>query len=467
MTRSLWSRVLVGAAVGITVVLAAAGLTIYLLVRMWLLNEFRSSLAGKAHALAALVEQEGGEVELEMDERDVIEFTRTDRPEYLQVWLVGGGELYRSRSLGQQELERVGGELGEPAFRPVTLPDGRRGWLAGVTFVPRHKHTVGPLAEVTLVVARDARDVDRALARLALLLMAVCAGAIFLSVGLLDWFVTRGIRPVSRLAGEIGDMGATRLSAQIELPDAPTELLPVVDRLNDLLGRLDATFEREKAFTANVAHELRTPLTGLLTTLDLALSRPRTAPAYRQALAKCHLICCQTRTLVDNLLSLARADAGHVEVASERVRLGDLLEECWMSLEQQATARALGVDWRLGEGCELDTDPELLRLVLFNVLGNAVAHADQGGSVHIESSCDGSRLELRITNSGSTLGAEQARHVFERFWQGDAARAATGVHCGLGLALAEKLVSLLGGSIAAESVAGGEFTVRLAFEKGG
>lgn len=463
MTRSLWSRVLLGTTVSTVLVLAAAGFTIHAVARLWLLNELETSMAGKARALASVVEQEGGEVEFDFDEEIQVEFSRRDRPEYLQVWQVGGGSLYRSRSLGERDLERVRGRLDAPEFRSATLPSGRSGCLTAITFVPRFKHTTGPPKKVTLTIARETRDMERALTQLALLLTAVCTAATFLLIGLHDWSVTRAIRPVRRLAAEIGDLEETTLSTRIEPGDTPGELLPVVDRLNGLLGRLDDAFEREKSFTANVAHELRTPLAGLLTTLELALSKQRDPAAYRDALSRCQIISSQMRTMIDNLLSLARADTGRMQVAMEAVPAGGLLQDCWAVFAPEADARGLQVEWRLDDACEIVADRELLRLIFRNLLGNAVAYADDGGIVRIEWLDGSERPGLRITNTGSKLSAEQARHVFERFWQGDSSRAATGVHCGLGLALSERLMTLLGGSITVESVPGGEFTVTLQF----
>ena len=467
MTRSLWFRVLLGSALSVVVVQAAAGLTIYLLMRSRLYAEFDASLAGKARALAALIEQEGGEVEAELDEGSLLEFTASGQPEYLQAWLPDGEVLYRSSSLGSEDLERIGGRLDSPLFRFLTLPDGRPGRLAGVTFIPRQKHTAfGAPQRVTLVIARTTAGVERALRRLRLLLVVGCASAVFLSVGFLDWVVSRGVRPVRRLATQIAGIRDAGLPARVTLPDASTELVPVVERLNALLSQLDAAFEREKAFTANVAHELRTPLTGLLTTLDLALSRPRGAEEYAEALRRCHLICHQMRIMVDNLLSLARADAGQVTVTRQPVEVQQVLEECWLLLAEEAAARGLRVEWQLGEPRVLETDPEVLRLILLNVLGNAVSHADAGGHIRITASAHDGRTEIAVANSGSKLTQEQAQHAFERFWQGDAARSATGVHCGLGLALCETLMALLDGQISAASTAGGEFTVTLSFDEG-
>jgi len=463
---SLRVRLLVGAALAMGVVLPAAGILLYLLVRASLLAGFDGALESKVRAFAALVDQED-EVEVEFDERNLPELRRSHRPEYLEVWKGDGAVLYRSPSLGHRDLERVGGPPGSPAFRSVRLPDGRRGRIAGLTFVPREENPGRRVAqEATLVLGRETREVDETLARLRALLIAVCAGAILASVGLLAWVVRRGLRPVSDLATQIARVGEADLSARIAAGSAPSELLPVVLRLNDLLARLEGAFNRERAFSADVAHELRTPLAGLRTTLEVALSRERDSLAFREALSDCLDICVPMQAMVDNLLALARADAGQVDLVAEPVDLDEILKECWVPFAARAAERRLRVEWAVDPAALLQTDRGTLRLILQNLLGNAVAYADPGGLVRIETRERDGRMEMIILNSGNKLTPEQAGHVFERFWRGDAARTEAGLHCGLGLALCQKLTGVLGGSISVQSAVGGVFSVTLTFQSG-
>jgi len=443
-------------------ILAGASLAVYLLMRASLFAEFDTALGSKARALAALVEQDGDEIELEFEETSLPEFERADRPEYLQLWLTKGDVLYRSPSLKGHDLSREAGSLQKPLWRSVILPDGRPGRSACVTFVPRREGGGTPV-RVTLAIARDTLDIDQTLARLGLLLIAVCAGAALVSALVLAWIVKMGLRPIERVAGQIESVGEEHLSARVAVEDAPNELLPVVERLNDLLARLEAAFARERAFSADVAHELRTPLAGLRTTLEVALAGKRDTASFGAALRECLAIACQMHAMVENLLAMARCEAGQMEVVRESVRLDEVLKQCWVSLEELANERELRVEWRVEQPCALETDREKLRLILQNILANAVAYANRQGYVRIAAQSKDGRVALSVRNSGSEVSEEQARHVFERFWRGDAARSDTGVHCGLGLVLCERLATLLGGSISVASVAGGEFTVTLSF----
>ena len=293
------------------------------------------------------------------------------------------------------------------------------------------------------------------------MLVLVGLVAVALSAGVLWLTVRRGLRPVDGLASQIARLGEADLAARLEAPDAPRELLPVVDRLNELLGRLEAAFQRERAFSADVAHELRTPLAGIRSTLDVALTRPRGALEYEDVLRGCLRIAVQLQRMVEHLLTLARLDAGQVEIRPEAVCVNTLVRDAWEPVAESAEARRLDVRWALAERVTVTTDRSLLDLVVRNVFENAVVHADEGGSVVVETAARENGVEIRVTNSGSRLSGQQAGQVFERFWRGDAARTETGVHCGLGLPLVKEVVTVLGGSVAVQSTEGGEFRITI------
>jgi two-component system, OmpR family, heavy metal sensor histidine kinase CusS len=247
------------------------------------------------------------------------------------------------------------------------------------------------------------------------------------------------------------------------LTNAPAELMPVIHRLNDLLRRLEDAFSREKAFTADVAHELRTPLAGLRATLEVSLSQSREPEKHREAIRDSLQVAHQMQDMVDNLLWLARTEAGQLRVDRGPVDLGDLLNECWKTLADRAQTRGLCVDWDVHSPCALSTDRDKLRQAVHNLLDNAVTHADSGGRVRIEAGREPDRIRCRITNTGSRISPEDAERVFDRFWRGDQARTDTGVHCGLGLSLSRRIVTLLGGRISVTSAVGGEFSVTMVF----
>jgi two-component system sensor histidine kinase QseC len=470
--RSLRTKLVASTAVGAAVVLVAAGLALYFLVRDGLVAQFDEAMLDKARLLASAVEVEGDEVDLEYDELDMGEFAVGERPSYLQVRLPDGSVRYRSPSLGEGDLDAAAGPADAPVLRPVVLPNGRRGRSVGLVFSPRvegrRDASAPPGADgprLTLVLAREVAPVESVLAQLKVLLLAVGAAAVAVTAGVLWVAVGRGLRPVERLAEDIAAVDETDLGRRISAANAPSELAPVVDCLNRLLARLEAAFERERGFSADVAHELRTPLAGLRATMDVALVRPRDPAEYEEALRACLRITVRMQAMVEHLLALARLDAGQMEVRPEPVSPAGVVREAWQPLAERADARRLRLAWRLAEDGAIVTDPALLGLVVRNVLENAVVHADEGGAVTVETAAEGDAVRFRVTNTGSRLGRDEAAHVFERFWRGDAARSDAGVHCGLGLPLVRMAAEVLGGTVEVRSQAGGEFRITVSFPR--
>ncbi|MBN1509658.1 MAG: sensor histidine kinase N-terminal domain-containing protein [Sedimentisphaerales bacterium] len=468
--RTLRTRLLIGTGAGATIVLLAAGILLYTLVRGALWREFDESLAAKARSLAAMAEQENGKLELEFDDANLPEFRPSDHAEFYQVRLPGARTVARSASLEGRDLVEMEGPADQPVFTSSILPDGRRVRTATIRFTPRQEDSGGrskkPLV-VTLVLGRQTKVIEATLGRIRFVMAAVGVAAIVISLGVLAWSVRRGLRPVNRLANQIAAVGESDLGVRIEPAGVPAELLPVIDRLNGLLGRLERAFQRERRFTADVAHELRTPLAGVRSVLEVTLSKQREPEAYQKAMQDCLGINEQMQRMVENLLHLARADANQLEVGSESVDLAALARECWEPLAGDAQRRQLQVVWRLKEPCIVESDRGKLRLVLQNILGNAVAYADDGGRIWIENIFDDGRVEFTIANTGSAVPEQDVTRVFDRFWRGDASRRCSGQHCGLGLSLCKVLVELLGGSIEAFSSPGETFKVAVRLQAAG
>jgi two-component system sensor histidine kinase QseC len=245
----------------------------------------------------------------------------------------------------------------------------------------------------------------------------------------------------------------------------PSELRPVARRLDDLLRRLEAAFAREKSFTADVAHELRTPLSGLRTTLEVMLSKPREAGQYREALDECLVIGRRLQALVDNLLSLAQLEGQRAALATEPVQIDYLMRETWKLFAERAAARHVKIEWRIPAPVFVDSDAVRLRIVVANLFDNAVSYVDEGGTITIAASSSAGRAELSVANTGSMVGGEDVTRIFDRFWRGDRSRA-VGLHCGLGLALCQRIAVLVGGTIVAEAEKGKVFCITVTMPAG-
>jgi two-component system OmpR family sensor kinase len=316
-------------------------------------------------------------------------------------------------------------------------------------------------AVITITVARSTAELDRLLTRLRTLLIAVCGAAMAALLGISAWVIRQGLRPVRRLAGYISEIGAHDLGERLALADVPVELVPVVTRLNDLLARLQAAFDRERCFTSDAAHELRTPLSGISAALEICSREKRDVERYDRVIRDCLGVTRQMQTVIDNLLLLARADADRIPISSESVDLGASIREQWRRFEGIARSRRLLATVELPDGLIVQTDSQKLAIIVGNLLENAVHYADDSGQVRITATCRDRSAVVSVANSGSRVRPEDSQRVFDRFWRGDVARSSAARNCGLGLAVCKKLAEALKADLHARSSADGWFLIEL------
>lgn len=466
--RSLRARLLIGIVCGTFFLLLIFSLIIYAVIHRTLFNQYDASLGSTARILAASVELDKNEVELEFDVQQMPEFIRTDRPTYYELWRSDGTVAARSPSLGANDLLRIEGSLNSPVFRTTRDKSGPPLRLAGLKFMPRISDSDGQEPPqltkepaLTVVVARDVSDLLGQLRFLRWLLLIASAAVIVVSFLVAVFVVSRGLRPLNLIAGEIGAITEHDLSTRIGDASVPAEIVPIRDRLNDLLSRLQDAFNRERRFTGDVAHELRTPLAGIRSTIEVALTRDRQTDEYQTALSECLTIAQNMQTMVNNLLMLARLDAQQVRFQTEQIRLNELVNSCWRPFSDEALERQITFDNRIEPEMTCQSDSEHVSMALMNVLDNAVKYADEKGQIWTTARRTDDSVEIIVSNTGCQLTAEQASQVFDCFWRGDSSRKDAGVHCGLGLALVERIIRGLGGSASAEVQAGGIFAVRL------
>lgn len=438
---TLRTRLLAAAAAGVAIALAIAGAVVYAWTRSSLYTQFDAALAARAQTLAALVELDGDRIEPEMDPAGL-------PGEVFELW-GRGAVVLRSTGLGTGDLRA------QDRVLDVRLPDGRSARQVTIRFPARLEpdEAPRPQPEITLALARATSEIDDTLGRVATVLVGAGVLGTLLALALLAFAVRVGLAPLRALAQAIAE---AQLSTPITLARVPGELRPVVARLDELLARLGLAFERERALTAELAHELRTPLAGIRATIEVALDRERSAERYRGALRDVLAIAMDTERVVEAMLVLARLDAGAARARAVPLDIDELVRGLAAPAAARAQARGVTLATHLVPVTRT-SDAEMLRMVIGNLLDNAVTYVDDGGAIDVTLT----RAALVIGNTGCALPAGAAARVFERFWRGDEARP-TGTHAGLGLALCKQLVELLGGTIAVD-IADGRFgvTVRL------
>jgi len=264
----------------------------------------------------------------------------------------------------------------------------------------------------------------------------------------------RSLAPLGSMAVQARRITASNLDARLEIGQAAEELEALAASFNELLSRLDKTFDTMRRFVADASHELRTPIAVIRGEADVALSQERSAAAYRETLA---VILDESRRLsrlVDDLLNLARADAGHLQLQARDFYLGDLLQECCRSAQALAQARGVAVQCRAPEDVQFRGDEELLHRLVMNLLDNAIRHTPRGGCVAASLEALDSEIRLRVSDTGSGIALEALPHIFDRFYRGDRARSRQDGGFGLGLAIVKWIAESHQGAVAVQSAPG-------------
>ena len=454
--RSLRGRLTVWLLAGTGLLLVAGGLILNRVITSRLRREYDEALIDRARSLGTLTEQGDGKIWLESVDGGTPEFGLKKNPDYFEIWRAGGAVVQRSQSLGTRDLPRSEHAGAEPLLSDLTLPDGRRGRRVEISFRPRseleedeeRQHEPAPLRDAsadnlraTLTVAHGRADLDAFLTSVHVTLLLVVIGLLAGTAVVVKAAVGIGLAPLDSLASRLGGMDSESLGERLEAAGAPVELVPVIHHLNALLARLDASFARERSFSANLAHELRTPLAELRTMTEVALKWPGEAPSELAALEEIHGIGLQMESLVVNLLALARYDGRQHTVSASAVSLREVAASCWSAVASEAEDRGFTFHLEIPEGFTVVTDREKLALILSNLFANAIAHG-RGGVVTCAASAAGAAFDLRVSNLTDALTAEDLPRIFDRFWRKDPARSG-GRHAGLGLALVSALCDLL------------------------
>jgi two-component system OmpR family sensor kinase len=296
-------------------------------------------------------------------------------------------------------------------------------------------------SEYTLVVLRSLHDQEDLLERASYaLLIAVPLALLLASIG--GYFLARkSLAPVVRMSQTAERIGAANLHERLPIINERDELGGLARVINALLARLDASFEQQRRFMADASHELRTPVAIMRSETEVALSQQeRSNEELRESLA---IVKDETRRLthlVEDLFTLARADAGQYKLTSKEFYLDELAAEVAHSVRTLVAARELTLQLDATQEMPFRGDENLLRRLLLNLLNNAIKHTLGGGVVTISCKQEGARYVINISDTGTGIPAEAQPHIFDRFYRADSARSraendSAGLTSGAGLGL--------------------------------
>jgi two-component system, OmpR family, sensor kinase len=308
------------------------------------------------------------------------------------------------------------------------------------------------LQETTLREARYALGIG-----IPLMLLVATAGGSLLA--------RKSLEPVSAIAEQAARIGATSLHERVAVPNPRDELGRLAAVLNDLLERLDRSFEEQRRFTADASHELRTPVAIISGEAELALSRTDRSPTeLREALARVRAESDRLKHIVDDLFLLARAEAGDPIMVPTEVYLGEFAADSVRAVRSLAERKSVRLTFDGSEDLPFRGDEALLRRLFVNLLDNAIKYTPAGGDVTLSAEGRNGDYLVTVADTGPGIPADAQPHIFDRFYRSDRdRRTSTTSGAGLGLAIAAWVAQTHGGSVVLEEsgVAGSRFVVRL------
>jgi signal transduction histidine kinase len=426
----------------VALALAAGGIGLVLLVENSLHDRLVTDATAQADAAAALVAD--GDVPQQIPVRAGVA---------VQVVDATGRVLSASQDLaGRRALSDVQPPVGVHEVihtRPVFRGDDDLDLTVATTVrTPR-----GP---VTVYAATSVEPTENSTHVLALSL-AVGLPLLVALVGVLEWVLAgRALRPVEAIRAEVADITGGDLHRRVPEPPIDDEIGRLAHTMNAMLGRLEASAERQRQFVSDASHELRSPLAALMAQVEVARAHPDSAdwPAVAEAVSD---ESARLWRVIDDLLLLARSDEGHLLPGHDPVDVDELVLADAIRLRAQGQVR---VDLS-GVGAGRATgDREQLRRVVRNLADNAERHAASAVTFSVEDH-DG-WVQLVVADDGPGIPIDQRERVFERFARLDTARNRAAGGTGLGLAIVGEVVDAHGGSVeVADSAAGARMVVWL------
>lgn len=280
------------------------------------------------------------------------------------------------------------------------------------------------------------------------------------------WMSRKALAPVDELVRTARDVSGASLGKRLPKLETGDELQRLSDTLNEMLDRIEAAFLRISQFTADASHELRTPVSLIRTESELALRRARGEEEYRESLR--HILAEAERTtgLIEQLLALARADSGREALQISEIDLRPMLQSAVDGWQSVAASRGLqfSADMK-GEDVAVRGDASLLRRVIDILLDNAFKYTPAPGSVRLALAEKADEVEIAVQDSGIGIDPQEQSKIFERFYRVDKARSRDQGGAGLGLAIAQWVVTQHRGTITVQSAQGQGTTFRILLPK--
>jgi heavy metal sensor kinase len=314
-----------------------------------------------------------------------------------------------------------------------------------------------------LVVGASMRQVDDALRSfLKALAWLIPSGVLLAAIA--SWFMAgKALQPVAELSKAAGEIAVTSLDRRLPVRGTKDELDQLAAEFNDTLARLEKAVGEMKQFTASISHELRTPLAVLRGEAEVALMQASSPEQYRRVLSSQLEEFEKLSRMINQLLTLARAESGDVAIAHEPVNISNMCRSLAEQLEPVAASKDVSLSWNCSPDVMLQGDASWIERIILNLADNAIKFTRPGGHVSMNVTRNGNNAILEVADDGIGIAPDAVSHIFERFYRADPSRANRADGAGLGLSLVKWAVDQHRGSVQVESIPGNgtRFVVKL------
>ncbi|MCK9381364.1 MAG: heavy metal sensor histidine kinase [Sulfuritalea sp.] len=444
---SITARLTLLFAAGSTAVLLALGLLIGNAVEQHFIEQDMEVLTGKTDLAAHLLEQLRSPADLSALPRQLNDSLVGHHGLAVVVQDADGNRVFATPHAPFPDT------LLKPAgagSKPQSWKQAGQPWRGIATLLPTANRDLPPMLVAVAVDISHHQHFMDSFRRTLWLFVAIAA----VLLGFLGWVaVRRGLAPLQAMRRGAAGVTANRLDYRLSLDAVPVELAELAETLNEMLARLEGSFQRLKDFSSDLAHELRTPISNLMTQTQVALTRVRSADEYREVLASNAEEYERLARMIGDMLFLAQADNGLVVPKREPVDLAAQVRELFDFFD--ALAEEKGLHLSLTGSGQVSGDKLMLRRALANLISNAIRHSPRGGSIQVRIDRSGGETTLAIENSGEPIPPQHLPRIFDRFYRADPARHRNDEGAGLGLAITRSIIRAHGGEIGVRSVAGG------------
>lgn len=443
----------------------------YAFVRGRVVQQFDQELHGALYSLVAAIEVEPEEVKWQPLEHAIALGSGSGPEEVRWVVIGDGGQIVeQSRNISPEivaEAKRIAAnaKTSQQTYGELTTPDE---WSILyrrlVAPAPERKaRELDEFDELVVVVARSTVDMDANLRRLAALVIVLPLGAWLLAAAAGRWFGARALQPVLEMSKQARSITGSDFKSRLPIADSKDEVAELGQAFNTLLDRQQRAYEQQRRFAGDAAHELRTPLTVLLGQIDVTRRRPRTAEEYAQTLDVLRDEANELQQIVESLLFLARTSEEATLPGGEPIRLAEWLPAYMQRWQDDPRRGDLRLELQLPPDAVVTAPPALLSRVIDNLVSNAAKYSATGTPIQIVATSDGGEAALSVADHGRGISPDDQATIFEPFFRTKSARDAGIAGTGLGLPIALRIATALGGGLACRSEVGrgSTFTLRL------